>query len=505
MSPTARMLPPHRIPRRNGSVRRGMFTAPALGFVLAVVLSLIGQCHTAAAPPPTGTGPDWSVTEGGHYRFAVAPNQLVNAETFAALYGETLDQAFTELALFFDYRPDAKIEVRGYADPAAVDLARQVAAPTPLPGVAAVADPESSIISLDVTSFRGLSEREADTALRHAVAQILVGGASGFNLPAGFAHGAALYAERPTTPRLARYAALLSDANTRPPLPSWFDMNRVNASRELGELLPAEAYSIMAFLIERYTVRTFQEFLKTLQTEPDWRLAMRDAYTRDPTEVETQWAENVSRWVQGEWRNNLVASFDLTPARELFAEARYAEAKTALERSQLLYSALGDRTMLEEVQELLLQCDTGLQAESLMEQAQEALERHSYDRAQALLLQAREQYSRLPVDHQPTPVLTTYETLAADGLAAGVSLSEAQRLRRQWGDYPDAREQAVSAGTTFSTLGDEEMRSRADTVLDDLDGRQRRLVLLLGALGAITAAWLALWLWARGPTELDWN
>jgi len=232
---------------------------------------------------------------------------------------------------------------------------------------------------------------------------------------------------------------------------------------------------------------------------------MREAYTRDPTEMETLWVEDIPRWVTGDWRNNLVAAFDLTPAQELFAQARYAEAKTTLDRSQLLYADIGDRDMLTQVQDLLLQCDTGLQAESLMQQAQEALERHSYDRAQALLLQAREQYSRLPADHQPEQLLVTYETLAADGISAGVALSEAQRLGRQWGDYPDAREQAVTAGTTYAALGDEEMTNRATGVLGDLDDRQRRLVLMLGALSVITATWLLLWLWARGRSELDWD
>lgn len=504
MSPTARVSPAQSTANLAPSHRRALAGLP-LVLLLALCAPFLTSRTTTAAPPPDVPAADWSLSEGVHFRYAVAPNQTANAETFVAFYGETLERAYSELSLFFAFEPVAKIDIRAYADGTAVDLARQVASPPPLPGIAAVADAESLVIALNVTSFLGLSEREADTALRHAVAQILVGGASGFNIPPGFSQGAALYAERPTTPQMARYAALLADANGRPPLPSWFDLNRTTAAQELGEILAAEAYSVMAFLIDRYTISTFQNFLKNLRTEADWRLAMRTAYTRDPTEIETAWAENVSRWVIGEWRNNFIAAFDLTPAQELFAEARYAEAKTTLERSQLLYAGLGDRGMLAEVQDLLLQCDTGLQAESLMQQAREALERHSYDRAQALLLQAREQYSRLPDDHQPVQLLTTYETLATSGLAAGTSLSEAQRLGRQWGDSPDAREQAVTAGTTFSTLGDEAMRDRADGVLTDLDARQRRLVLMLGALGLITAAWLALWLWARGPTELDWS
>ena len=452
-------------------------------------------------------GPDWTLVETTNFRYAVAPNEHANADTFSALFGETLDRAVAELSMFFDYTLTTKIEVRGYADSATVELAKQLAVPRPLPGVAAVADPESFVISVDVTSFIVLSEREADTALRHAVAQILVGAASDYQIPPGFAQGIALYAERPTTPALGRYVAVLANANSTASLPSWFDINRRTANQELGELLPAAAYSVTAFLIDRYTIQTFQTFLKELAAagDGDWRVAMREAYDRDPTEMETLWVEDIPRWVSSDWRNNLVAAFDLTPAQELFAQARYAEAKTTLERSQLLYADIGDRDMLTQVQDLLLQCDTGLQAESLMQQAQEALERHSYDRAQALLLQAREQYNRLPADHQPEQLLVTYETLAADGIAAGVALSEAQRLGRQWGDYPDAREQAVTAGTTYSALGDEEMTNRATSVLGDLDDRQRRLVLMLGALSVITATWLLLWLWARGRSELDWN
>lgn len=496
------------IPRtRRPWARRGIWLALA-GLALLLITPLLPARMASAAPPPVEPGPDWTLVEGANFTYAIAPNDHANAETFSALHGETLERAVAELSLFFDYQITQKIAVRGYADGTTLDLARQTAEPVPLPGIAAVADPRSFIISLDVSAFVALSEREADTALRHAVAQIMVGAASNYNLPDGFAQGIALYAERPTTPQLARYAAVLANANSAPPLPSWFDINRSNASIEIGELLPAAAYSVTAFLIDRYTISAFQAFLKVLQAgaEGDWRLAMREAYDRDPTEMESLWVEDVPRWVSGsDWRNNLVAAFDLTPAQELFAQARYAEAKVTLDRSQLLYSNIGDREMLTQVQDLLQQCDRGLQAESLMQQAQEALERHSYDRAQALLLQAREQYRHLPADHQPEQLLVTYETLAANGIDAGVSLSEAQRLGRQWGDYPDAREQALTAGTTYAALGDEEMTNRATGVLDDLDARQRRLVLMLGALSVITVTWLLLWLWSRGRSELDWN
>jgi hypothetical protein len=140
-----------------------------------------------------------------------------------------------------------------------------------------------------------------------------------------------------------------------------------------------------------------------------------------------------------------------------------------------------------------------------MTQTQEALERHTYDRAQTLVSQARSQYEQLPAEQRPGDLLKTYEGLARTGLQAASDLDEARRLSHRWADYPEARGAAVDAGTAFARLGDKEMTTRAQEVLQDLDARQRRLVLMLGALAALTIAWLALWLWARGPAELKWT
>jgi hypothetical protein len=331
--------------------------------------------------------------------------------------------------------------------------------------------------------------------------------ASNGHLPAGFVYGMAFYAERPPTTRLARVSSMVSSAITRrSDLVSWFELQRLQSILREQEVAVSLAYSSAAFLIDRYTVTTFQLFLDTLTTVSDWRQAMEQAYSgRKADELETQWIESLSRWVAGPWRENLVAAFDLEPARQLLGEARYNDAKTQLERSQLLYAGLQDRDKLSEVQDLLLQCDTGIQAEELMKQTQTALEHHTYDRAAALLAQAKAQYDRLPEAHRPTELIATYEQLAQQGLEATAELEEAQQLGREWGDYPEARAAALSAGTTFAQLDDEEMVARAGAVIEDLDARQRRLVLMLGALAALTGAWLALWLWARGKAELDWS
>jgi hypothetical protein len=463
-----------------------------------------------APPPPTPIVPPtsgWLTAETAHATISLQPDGTYDAETFVGLYGDYVDTAYVELTSFFGIESVGRLAVYVYTDGVAFEQVRFAVDPPSLPGAVVFADPAGLGLHLYLPSFLSRSDREADGALRNAVATVLLMTASNGHLPDGFAYGMALYAERPPTTRLARVAALVSDANMRKSdLVSWFELQRQQSIQREPEVAVALGYASIAFLIDRYTITTFQLFLDALVTESDWRLAMEQAYSgRKANELEAQWIESLPRWVAGPWRENLVAAFDLAPAHQLLDEARYADAKTLLERSQLLYAGLQDRDKLAEVQDLLYQCDTGLQAEALMQQTQTALEHHTYDRAAALLAQAKAQYDRLPEAHRPTELIATYERLAQEGLEATAELEEAQQLGREWGDYPEARAAALSAGTTFAQLGDEEMVARAGAVIEDLDARQRRLVLMLGALAALTGAWLALWLWARGKPELDWS
>ncbi len=491
--------------------RRGVRVALFAAALLVVVTAMIGiaPAPSLAAPlgqplpPPPASG--FTVQETAHLAFFVQPSAQTDAAAFAATYGPAAEQAFTELTALFGVQPPTKIAIYAFADPQALQRAIQGLDPVELPSVDVIPDPQGLTISLALPTFLARSPREAENAIRHATAHLLVGLAAGHNLPRGFEEGIAQYVERLPSPRLARIAATVQDASRRGTLLSWSDLNRSRPASADAELISAESYAVVAFLLDQYTVRSFRDFLAALRTEPDWRLAMRSIYNRSAGEVENQWKDNLPRWMAGGWKDNLVAAFDLQPARDLLAGANYAAAKAALDRSQQLYADLGDRKRLAEVEALLLQCDTGIQAEALMTQAQQALELHTYDRAQILLTQARTQFAQLPPDQHPTDLLEAYDRIAVSGIQAIDSLDRAQQLSRRWRDYPDARAAAVGAGSTFAALGDEEMTTRAQAVLHDLDVRQRRLVLLLAALACLTAAWLALWLWARGPTEVKWS
>ena len=482
--------------------------APNRALVLATIL-LGALCLTpspaVAAPPPADQAGAFTMVEGDHFRFHVQPNPTLDAAGFLAAYGLVAERGFGELSALFAAAPAAKIPVYVYADEAAWVAATAALERPELAGIDAVADPAAGDVSILLPRFLARSPLEAENQLRHATAHLLLATATGNKLPRGFAEGLAQYAERPITPKLARLAAVVQTASQGGTLLSWSDLNRDQPFAGDADLIGAQSYAVAAFLVDRYGLGTLRAFLTALQAEADWRQAMRGAYKRGPQELEDQWEEGLPRWTASGWDDNLVAAFDLQPARDLLDRADYAGAKSLLERSQRLYTDLGDNQRLAEVDGLVALCDTGLQAEALMTQTQQALELHTYDRAETLLAQAETQYAVLPETQRPTALMATYRELAVTGAEATVRLDDAQRLAHRWGSYPEARAAAVAAGTAFSRLGDEEMLTQARDILSDLDARQRRLVLMLAALVTLTLAWLALWLWARGPRELDWR
>jgi hypothetical protein len=201
----------------------------------------------------------------------------------------------------------------------------------------------------------------------------------------------------------------------------------------------------------------------------------------------------------------MLTAFDLQPARDLIERGHYATARRELEQSLRLFTDLGDESGITEVGQLLRQTDTGLQAELFMTQVQAALELHDYERARSLLDQARVQYGHLSGAQEPTELLESYDALAQAGIQAGIDLERARQRSARWADYQIARASALAAGAGYARLGDDAGLRQTSDVLDELDARQRRLVLLFGGLAVLSAAWLALWLWARGDAQLDWG
>jgi hypothetical protein len=455
-------------------------------------------------PPPADPPKDFTSAETERARIHVEPGGEMDADAFARSWGLLIDDGLAQLESFLPPLSD-KIEVYVYVSDGSYATATAGARWPEPEATDVLANPGRGDIAVDAIALARRTPLEAENALRHAMSHVVAREASRGRIPRGFDEGLAAYFERPVAARLARHAALVQNARAAGELMSWSDLNRPAAPDVPAPVLMAHAYSMVAFLIDRHGPRVLGDYIAALADEPDWRAVLRTTYNRAPNELEAQWEESLPRWTTGGWRTNLLAAFDLQPARDLLGLGHYATARRELEQSLRLFTDLGDDEGIAEVGTLLGQTDTGLQAETFMSQAQAALEHHDYDRAQTLLEQARAQYGRLSTGQEPAEILAAYDELTQAGVQAAHDLESARQLSLRWADYPMARAAALAAGAGYARLGDDTGRSQTAEVLESLDSRQRRLVLLFGGLALLSAAWLSLWLWARGGTQLDWE
>ena len=455
-------------------------------------------------PPPADTPAGFTSAASDRARIHVEPGADIDAAAFTRSWGLLIDDAVSQLETFLPSLSD-RIDVYVYVSDASFAAATATARWPEPDATDVLANPGVGDIAVDLAALGRRTPLEAENALRHALSHVVARAASAGRIPRGFDEGLAAYFEQSVPAQLARHAALVQNARAGGDLMSWSDLNRPAAPDVPLPVLEAHAYSMVAFLTDRHGPRVLGEFITALAEEPDWRAVLRTTYSRAPDELEAQWEENLPRWTTGGWRSNLLAAFDLQPARDLLALGHYASARRELEQSLRLFTDLEDEDGIAEVNELLRQTDTGLQAETFMSQVQAALEHHDYDRAQTLLQQAHTQYARLPTTQAPEELIAAYEALALAGVQAGADLDRARQQSLRWADYPMARAAALAAGAGYARLGNDDGVAQTQDVMQALDARQRRLVLLFGGLALLTGAWLALWLWARGEAHLDWG
>ena len=499
--------------RAGANAFRGRLFVALLVFITIALVSepaLVAAWQTAPAslpippPPPVDPPEGFTSAESERARMLVEPGTALDATAFTRTWGLLIDDGLDQLESFLPPLRD-KIDIYVYVTEESYVAATAGTRWREPEATDVLANPGRGDIAVNAAALTRRTPLEAENALRHAMSHVVARGASNGRITRGFDEGLAAYFERPVAARLARHAALVQNARSGGDLVSWSDLNRPAAPDVPPPVLIAHAYSMVAFLIDRHGPAVLGAFITTLAEAPDWRAVLRTTYSRAPNELEAQWEENLPRWTTGGWRANLLAAFDLQPARDLLELGHYATARRELEQSLRLFTDLGDEEGIAEVGSLLGQTDTGLQAETFMSQAQAALEHHDYNRAETLLQQARTQYDRLSAAQEPTELIAVYEELAQAGMQAARDLENARRQSLRWADYPVARASALAAGAGYARLGDDAGRTQTAEVLAALDARQRRLVLLFGGLALLTAAWLTLWLWARGGAQLDWE
>lgn len=463
----------------------------ALACLLAVAVVPLAR-GAAAQQAPSNIATVGKVTisvEGGSLDAAALAKQL----------GPTLTTTWEELAAVFASQPAHPVTL------AFVPAQPQSALTGLLPiDSGAWADATGQLVLIQTDSWQKRTPTEITELLRNALSRGFMQAAAAGKMPLGLLQGTAIFVERPLLPEESRLGSVVRTAQQSPGLPAW-TLLLPDQPPAADQITAATVnYAVVSFLVNRYGIASYQQFVHLVGQTGDWQAAMEKAFGEPAATIEGRWRDNLSQWYTTGWQVNVLAGFDLSPAQGLFDRGAYTAAKGYLQPSQQLFSQLGDRERLGKVEALLAQCDVGIQAEQVMGNVKSALDNHDYDRANQLLSQAEQLYTLLPKDQRPADLLTTYHTLADRGELALTTLTKAQNQSGNWSKTRGTRQLALSAGDGFSTLGDSARSQTAQSIVSRMDVRQQRIVLSLGGLGVLLLFWLATWLWARAPQKTRW-
>jgi hypothetical protein len=316
---------------------------------------------------------------------------------------------------------------------------------------------------------------------------------SSYNLPIGFDEGLAQYNENSTTRAQGTAEVLRAAQESGQPLLSWTALNTRRTFSRRMDLAYPQAYTVVAFLAERYGMGDFGRFVDDLRQGTDYAVALQAAFGQPIDVLEGQWREYLPGFLKDGWRVNVLSDYDLTPAVDLYNAGRFAEARDRFARAEALYQDLGRTTRQDEAAAYRAKAERALAATTQADEARAALEAHDYAAARQAAEAARRTFADLTLADAEQRTAAT-ANLAGRGLDALAALANA-RAALDGFDLPQAEQHARQAGETFAALGDTAQVAAAAAILAESGQRRQELGLLalggglLTVLGGLVAAW----------------
>ena len=356
------------------------------------------------------------------------------------------------------------------ANPAAADHA----------GIMAHATPDKLEVGVAVERLRQVAPEIATQSFRHEMTHVVAGALSGQNLPVGFQEGLAQYNELSTQRAQSSMQALKNALDTHTTLLSWEDLNNPAIFAQNPALAYPEAYSIMAFLADKYGMRDFADFLLALQRGQPWASALSLSYAQSWRPLQAAWRAYLPDFLSKGWQKNLFTYYDLSPGIALYDAGQFKQAVAHFTQSKALYEQLGRPTRAQTASDYLDKARTASNAEDQATRARSALESYDYESAFTLSQRAVQAFGTLDLKAQSDAAGET-AVLSQKGLSGVASLDNAKANMGGLNIFA-ARSDAMSAAQIFASLGDKPHAAQATQLLSQLSGTTT--LIGFGVLGA---------------------
>lgn len=397
----------------------------------------------------------------------------------AQRYADFVDNIYAELVAVFGLDIKTPINLRLFPTEESYyevnPLARQ------LTGVIAHALNSRDEIAIALPRTERLTEEEIVNNIRHELTHFFASYLSDGKLKAGFQEGIAQYLEKPT--ERANYdPAVLKLAFEEGRLLTWSELDEAESVYSDPQVAYPQSLSIVSFLVDRYTLPTFIEFLKASGTEPGFRSALQTAYGKSADELEAEWLAYLPEYFDGRWQINAVYRYDLSRVTQLVSKAAYSDAATELAEIVTLLESTNQPDTLAETEALLARAHQGQAAGALADESRQALQAGDYPLAIEKGNAAITAYETLGY-RERIPEIQVYIHRAELGQSALDQLGRGETLLGSF-RFMEAEDELQKATVLLQSLGNQAGSERGQALLLKSAWQKSVLAYLLLAVGA---------------------
>ena len=398
----------------------------------------------------------------------------------AAYYATFIDEIYSDLTVVFAVQLTTPINLRLFPTEESYYQVNPIA--ERIPGVVAHALNNREEIAVALPRTTSLTDEELINNIRHEMTHLFASFLSDGNLTAGFQEGIAQYLEKPTD-RAEYDPSLLQQALEQNRLLTWAQLDQSEAVYRDPQVAYPQSLSIVSFLIERYGLANFLEFLEVSAQEPGYRSALEAAYDKSPELLEAEWRAYLPEYIEGHWQINAIYAYDLSTVIELVEKAAYSDAEARLAEIVVLLEATDQIETLTQAEALLAKSRQGQAAGALTSEARAALQAGQYSLAIEKGNQALTAYEALNY-HERTPEIQNYIYRAEIGQDALAQLAEGERLLDSL-RFAEAESQIHQATAVLQALDNGAASQQGVTLLSAVTWRQRLVVYALIAVAGL--------------------
>ena len=343
---------------------------------------------------------------------------------------------------------------------------------------------EIVIIADGIDRSRENWPEEVLNAVRHEIGVLFVEQITDSKAPPGLTAGVGAYTE---DPQISIGMREISGGEIGAPTQTWRALwENPNITQDRG--LTLQAMTIVAYMIDRYGWPTFQDFLNRLSTAESYRMALKDTYETDLSELQAQWQQYYPLFYKERWQVNVIYNYDLSDFEQLVAAGAYDDALEGLREILPLLEILARQGTLEQAKVLIKKAEIGQEAGALVRQSRHALQNKDYQQSINLSQQAEQKYLEIG-DERRLEELNEYKSWSQEVLDLQGQLNELLNTPNLENDTESIARLMV-IGERLAELGDESGPLMIETYFAEIQTHQQKNVLDTIKLGALTIALL---------------